>query len=178
MNSIINLGDGYTIIHNDDGSCFIEGVYSAATECNIEFDGIKGHLFISDMGTSIEEADLEPMTLTALYEETLNFLNDWEVDEDIATSICDSLAPWFEEYAISESEAIAKRIAELEKWANNRIDRISELARANDEKQKSVNELQNEISVNNALILHLNQDVKDLLKAITEANAELQKGAK
>ena len=173
MNSRISLAHGYTLLFNEDGTFFLK----VETEDDIlKFDGKNGNIVDA---SSFEEEDEEYRdTLDNLYETAMNFFNDWGVDEDTATAICDHLTPWFEKYAISEEEATLKRIEELKVWIDCRRKCIDErnkwIAEEREQIAKRIAESDKRINQRKDEIVNFQVEIHRLAQQITELKAKLK----
>ena len=174
IKNIANPFDGYFIDFNEDGTLSLV-VYNKDSE-RLEFYGKDGNLIDA---SSFEELEEYRDTLDNLYETTMNFFNDWEVDEDTAMAICDALTPWFEKYAISEEDAIRKRITELENWAECRRKCIDERVKwINEECEqitKRIAESSERINQRNNEIANFRTEIDKLTQTIATLKASLNK---
>lgn len=169
----ISLKHGYILRFFEDDTLYLK----VETEDNIlEFDGKNGNLMIA---SSFEEFEDYRDTLDNLYETTMNFFNDWGVDEDTATAICDELTPWFEKYAISEEEATLKKIEELQAWVDCRLECINErtkwIAEEREQIAKRIAESDKRIEQRRDEIASFIDGVNRLTKQIAELKASLNK---
>lgn len=132
-------------VKNDDGD-------------DLEFDGKDGNVVISS-----EPFD-EPYisTVDEMIDAFGEMLQDWEIDFDTAQAICKELTPWFERFAISESEAIEKEIESLEECIKGRRNTIANLAKSNDMRRMTIAEQNWLIEQNVNRILEINSQVEAL----------------
>lgn len=168
--NIANPFDGYFIDFNEDGTLSLV-VYDKDNE-RLEFDGKNGNLIEA---SSFEELDdTYRDTLINLYEETMNFFNDWNVDEDIALKICDELTPWFEKYALSEEDKVAETIATLEKMIAYRRNDIEQRMRDINADNEIINKASTRIKLNTKKVIGLNKQIEEYLNTIATLKASLK----
>lgn len=136
--SKVSLKHHYSITDSPDGSKVIR-VTDTIDGCPVEFDAINGNLFpAGDMSFDYDDIDLCDMTLAECKHYGKEFLIEWEIDEEIADAIIEDLTPWFVEHAISEKEAIRKKIADLKGWIEVREERIESNKRAIFQKESEI----------------------------------------
>lgn len=165
----ISLKHGYILRFFEDDTLYLK----VETEDNIlEFDGKNGNLMIA---SSFEEFEDYRDTLDNLYETTMNFFNDWGVDEDTATAICDELTPWFEKYAMSEEEKAEETISKLERIIAWRRADIEQRMHSIDEENRIIAKANEEITYHTEKVLELNKDIERYQKTIATLKASLKK---
>lgn len=165
----ISLKHGYILRFLEDDTLYLK----VETEDNIlEFDGKNGNLMIA---SSFEEFEDYRDTLDNLYETTMNFFNDWGVDEDTATAICDELTPWFEKYAMSEEEKAEETISKLERIIAWRRADIEQRMHSIDEENRIIAKANEEITYHTEKVLELNKDIERYQKTIATLKASLKK---
>lgn len=169
-NDKISLKHGYTLHFNEDDTLTLK----IETEDDIlEFDGKNGNLLDA---SSFEEFDEEYKdTLINMYETTMEFFNDWGVDEETALDICDALTPWWEKYAISEEDAIRKRITELEERIAFRRNGIMRKMHDIEEENKRIVEMRKRIDAYAKYVAELDADIRAYEKTIATLKASLNK---
>lgn len=165
----ISLKHGYTLRFFEDDTLFLR----VETEDDIlEFDGKNGNLMIA---SSFEEFEDYKDTLDNLYETTMDFFNDWGVDEDTATAICDELTPWFEKYAMSKEEKAEETIAKLERIIAWRRADIEQRMHSINEENRIIAKANEEITYHTEKVLELNKDIEKYQKTIATIKASLNK---
>lgn len=164
----ISLKHGYTVRFNEDDTLFLK---VETEEDTLEFYGKDGNLMIA---SSFEEFEDYKDTLINLYETTMNFFNDWNIDEDTALAICDTLTPWFEKYAISEEEKVAETISKLERIIAWRRADIAQRMHSIDEEVKIIAKANKEITYHTEKVLELNKQIEDYVNTIATLKASLK----
>lgn len=169
----INAAYGYslTISEND----IVTIIVTDAEGERIEFDGKKGNLMIAgDMEAWFEDEDRNA-TLATMTEYSTKFLADWGVEEDVAKAIAKDLTPWFERYAISDDEATAKEIAELESWIKGRRDTIARKSKVIDDLNKDIKAIEDRKMSITEDIVNISKSITNFEKQIAELKAKRNK---
>lgn len=168
-NDKISLKHGYMLHFNEDGTFTLK---VETKEDTFEFDGTKNGNIVD--ASSFEEEDEEYRdTLDNLYETAMNFFNDWGVDEDTATAICDHLTPWFEKHALSVEEDIERKIARLERIITFRRNDIEQRMRDINYANERIAKAHKEIEEHTNKVLELNKDIDNYLNTIATLKASL-----
>lgn len=167
-NDKISLKHGYTLHFNEDDTLFLKVETEDST---LEFYGKNGNLIDA---SSFEEFDEEYRdTLINLYESTMEFFNDWGVDEDTALAICDTLTPWLERYAMSEEDKVAETIANLERIIAFRRADIEHRMRSINDENELIAKANKEIEIHTKKVLELNKQIEDYQRTIATLKASL-----
>lgn len=169
----INLEYGYTLKINEDDTLVLT-VYNNEGE-NLKFDGIKGNLMdASDFETHYTGGDIE-YTAEEYKEESLAFLTDWGVDAEVAEAIVKRLTPWFEKYAISEEEDIARSIASLENMVLHRREAIKQQMHSIEVEVETITKANQRIEAHTQKVIDLNKDIESYENTIAKLKAVLNK---
>ena len=158
--SKVSMKYHYHIHDNDDGSKTIK-IFDTVDGEPIEFEAINGWLILAgDM--AFDYNDVEPCTciLADCIEYAKEELLEWDVNEVIADAIIKDLAPWFEQYALTEEEYARKRIADFERWIFNRQKSI-------EENKKYIRQKESEVRIFTA-------KAEKYINALKEENVEFQ----
>lgn len=167
-NDKISLKHGYMLHFNEDDTLFLK---VETEEDTLEFYGKNGNLMIA---SSFEEFEDYRDTLINLYETTMEFFNDWGIDEDAALAICDEMTPWFEKYAISEENKVAETISKLERIIAWRRADIEQRMHSIDEEVKIIAKANKEIAYHTEKVLELNKDIERYQQTIATLKASLK----
>lgn len=174
MATYINIPYGYSIQTWDSGAKTVT-VRDADGE-ELEFDGKDGFLVISGSYDEIE-GPLR-MTLPECIDSTREWFADWNIEDEVADSIIADLTEWFEEYCISEEEAIRDEIKELKSRIRNRKRDIKRCKNDISSYWKEINKLKKLIDERSTEMCKMDIAVYEMEKQLVELNEKLEGGAK